>query len=60
MPIYRVYPVTKDDHLAGVPISVDCGTDQEALSRARQFVNGKDVEVWQEKRRVGRILSTHR
>ena len=55
MPDYRAYGVNKDNYIVGAPTLMTCDTDEEALAKARQIVDGYDIEVWLGKRRVGRI-----
>ncbi len=55
MPDYRVYPVDKDNHFVAVAYIVTCDTDREAIENARPSLNGRDVELWQGARKVGRI-----
>jgi hypothetical protein len=52
MPTYRAYLIDGDDRVASYkPIEAD--TDAEAMKAARQFVDGRDVEVWLLDRRSG-------
>ena len=46
MPDYRIYAMTKDNHIVGVPQIIACDHDHEAISKAEQLVEGKDVELW--------------
>lgn len=57
MPNYRIYEVSKDGHIGAPPHVVTCDTDQEAIRRARQLVNGHHVELWEGPRLVTRIAS---
>jgi hypothetical protein len=50
-----LYVVTRDDHIKGVPETVTCENDQEALRKAEQIVDSHDIELWSGNRRVGRI-----
>jgi hypothetical protein len=56
MPYYRAYVVGPDGVFRTVH-SLDCEDDAAAIETARQYVNGCDVEVWQQKRRITRLLS---
>jgi hypothetical protein len=38
--------------LKAPPQVIECADDQEAAEKAKQFINGKDVEVWQDRRGV--------
>ena len=60
MPAYRIYSITRDEHIAKPPLVVDCADDQEAIRKAQQAVNGQDVEVWDEGRFIVRVPSADR
>jgi hypothetical protein len=51
MPEYRVYIIGSDGHFySAVPL--ECADDDEARERAKQLVDGHDVELWQRDRKV--------
>lgn len=54
MVYYRAYVVGPDGvfHIAH---SLDCKDDEAAVEAARQYVNGCDVEVWHQNRRITRL-----
>jgi hypothetical protein len=54
MPTYRAYLINADNRVASYR-PIDAETDAEALTAARQFLNGCDVEVWDLDRRIGRL-----
>jgi hypothetical protein len=54
MPTYRAYLINGDNRVTSYK-PVDADTDAEALTAARQFVDGCDVEVWFLDRRIGRL-----
>lgn len=54
MPTYRAYLIDKDNRVASYK-PIEAATDAEALTVARQFVDGCDVEVWQLDRKIGRL-----
>lgn len=54
MPTYRAYLIDKDNRVASYK-PIEAATDAEALTAARQFVDGCDVEVWQLDRKIGRL-----
>jgi hypothetical protein len=58
MPHYRIYTVDIDGHISGPPSVESCGDDDEANRRAKDLLNGSDVELWDGARFVGRIRST--
>jgi hypothetical protein len=56
---YRVYIVGRDERFIGVR-EIDAPDDKAALRKAKRYVDGQDVEVWQRERRIGRIASDER
>jgi hypothetical protein len=52
---YRAYILTPDDHIAQA-VDLVCEDDESAKERAKQLVNGHDVELWQ----LGRKVETFR
>ena len=54
MGAYRAYPVQADGRLADVHY-IDAANDQNAIEKARQLVDGGDVELWRQDRFIGRI-----
>ena len=48
---YRVYILAEDGHVQG-RVDLRCDSDAEAIARARQHVEGHDVELWQLDRKV--------
>jgi hypothetical protein len=55
MPEYRLYAVTRDNLIKGVPETVICANDEEAILKAQGMVDGHDIELWSGARRVRRI-----
>ena len=55
MPTYRIYAVSKDEHIHSAPRLIDCADDEAAMQKARQLLDGQALEVWEEKRKVGRL-----
>jgi hypothetical protein len=54
MPTYRAYLINGDNRVTSYK-PVDADTDAEAITAARQFADGCDVEVWYLDRKVGRL-----
>jgi hypothetical protein len=54
---YRAYILTPDDHIAQA-VDLFCEDDESAKERAKQLVNGHDVELWQLGRKVGTFRRT--
>lgn len=55
MPGYRLYQLDKSDHITGPPKEFEFDNDQDALAKARQYVDGKAIELWSGARRIIRI-----
>jgi hypothetical protein len=60
MPYYRIYSVTEDGHIRGVPEAVECDDDRGAIDRAKALLDGLDLEVWDGPRRVAVLKSDQR
>ena len=56
MPEYRAYILDREGHIIR-PVDLNCGNDDEAKEKARQLVNGHDVELWQLDRKISTFLS---
>jgi hypothetical protein len=54
---YRLYQLDKAGHIDGPPDGIVCESDEAAIERAKHFVNGHDIEVWQLDRLVVRLPS---
>ena len=48
---YRAYILTPDDHIIKA-VDLFCPDDEAAKERAKQIVNGHDVELWQLDRKI--------
>jgi hypothetical protein len=57
MPSYRIYRVTPDDHIEGVPEVIECDSDREVIAHAKAKLDGLDLEVWDGPRVVIRLKS---
>ena len=57
MPEYRLYTLLRGDKIAGPATKVECSSDEEAISQAKKFINGLDIEVWQDARLITRLQS---
>jgi hypothetical protein len=60
MPEYRLYTLLSGDKIAGPATQVECSSDEEAISQAKKFINGLDIEVWQDARLIARLQSPRR
>ena len=54
MPTYRAYLINANNRVSSFR-AIDAETDAEAMTVARQFVDGCDVEVWYLDRKIGRL-----
>ena len=48
---YRAYLIGPDGHFHAAH-DLDCETDEAAIEAAKQYIDGHDVEVWQQSRRI--------
>lgn len=55
MPVYLVYFVGADGNIYEPPARLKCADDQEASEKARQFIDGKDIQVWEQSRLVAKF-----
>jgi hypothetical protein len=55
---YRVYIIGEEGRFIAVR-EIDAPNDHAALRQAKQYVDGKDVEVWHRGRSIGRIAGDH-
>jgi hypothetical protein len=53
---YRIYTVGKDGHFGGPPEEMECADDREVVATAMQMRNGLDMEIWDHKRFVIRLM----
>ena len=51
MPEYRVYVVGLDGHFRS-SVALECADDAEAKDKARQLMDGYDLELWQRDRKI--------
>jgi hypothetical protein len=54
MPEYRVYIVGSDGHFFSSQ-GLECANDDEATEKAKQLVDGHDIELWQRDRKIARF-----
>ena len=57
MPDYWLYRVNEQGYIVGFAGDVTCETDEQAIERARQCVDGVAIEVWNHARFVKHIDS---
>jgi hypothetical protein len=54
MPLYRVYILNDAGHFAS-RIDLECASEQDAVKEAQQYVDGHDVELWDQNRFIAKI-----
>jgi hypothetical protein len=52
---YRAYIMGEDGHIHRA-VEIVCENDEEAKGKARQLVDGHDVELWQRDRKISVFL----
>ena len=52
---YRAYILDRDGHIVR-SVEFHCENEDAAKERARQLVDGHDVELWQRERKVSTFL----
>lgn len=58
VPEYRIFVVEWDNYITQPPQLVECANDKEAIQYAKQFIDGRDVELWEKSRCVVRFTRT--
>lgn len=48
MPTYRVYFIDRGAHISRPPEVIECANNDEAVKKARQFIDGHAIELWRE------------
>jgi hypothetical protein len=51
---YRAYTIGPDGHFVDF-LNIEAEDDRSAIEVARNCLRGRDVEVWQQAREVGRL-----
>ncbi len=51
---YRAFLLDDEGHVFSA-LPLDCQNDEEALAKAKQLLNGRDIEVWELGRMVGTL-----
>jgi hypothetical protein len=55
---YRVFFLESDPYITQPPQFLECADDQEAIEKAKQFIDGRDIELWEKSRCVVRFART--
>jgi hypothetical protein len=55
MPLYRAYELDEKGHVVGPPVIIVTSNDTDALTHAKRRIDGRDLEIWDEARRVGLV-----
>jgi len=53
---YRAYILDKDGRISQA-IDLDCVDDEDAKKQASKLLDGHDIEVWQQKRRLTILMA---
>jgi len=56
MNVYRAYLMDENDHIVK-RIDLDAVNDEAAITKAKAFIDGKDIEVWHGSKKIVRIPS---
>ena len=59
MPHYRIYKLSSDNHIVGVPEEVEFDSDRDVIGHAKTKLDGLDIEIWDGPRVVIRLKSAH-
>lgn len=59
MPDYRIYLVTKDDHIASRPLKIACDDDLSAVRQSEKLLDRHDIQVWEGRQLVTRLKSKY-
>jgi hypothetical protein len=51
MPEYRIYFIGEDGHFKS-SVGLECADDSKAEEKAKQLVDGHDIELWQRTRKI--------
>ena len=55
MPEYRIYTLGFDGRVVNAE-DIECADDRGAIKKAQQTVNGRDAELWELGRFIGRLM----
>ena len=56
MPIYRAYPISKNNKVTAAPsVGISCVDDKDGLEQAQQLVDTHDIELWDGPRFIARL-----
>jgi hypothetical protein len=58
MPEYRVFFLDPNTYITQPPEIIECADDQEAIQKAKQFIDGRDIELWEKARFIARFPRT--
>jgi len=55
---YRIFFLDPDARITRPPQIIVCADDQEAIQKANQFIDGRDIELWEKARFIVRFPHT--
>jgi hypothetical protein len=58
MPHYRIYQLSRENRIVGVPEEAEFDSDEDVIGHAKTKLDGLDIEIWNGPRVVIRLKST--
>jgi hypothetical protein len=55
---YRVYVLNEAGRVGAPPHVIECDEDEEAIRQARQYLDGRAIEIWRESIIIARLEPT--
>jgi hypothetical protein len=60
MPSYRIFEFAPTARIHKPPVMFECEDDQAAIAKAKQLLNGRLIEVWEQQRKVAELAPARR
>jgi hypothetical protein len=60
VPSYRIYKLSPENRIVGIPDQVEFASDQDVIADAKAKLDGLDIEVWDGPRVVIRLKAPDR
>jgi hypothetical protein len=60
VPTYRIYYLDREAHISRPAEVIEAADDGEAVLKAKQYIDGLDLEVWRENVRIAKIPIPHK
>jgi hypothetical protein len=58
MPKYSIFFRDPTHYITPPAKIIECADDQEAIQKAKQFIDGRDIELWEKARLIARFPRT--